>query len=620
MPGRVDHGVDRTARRGDSGRSRGRAEAGAWCALAVLALVLPAAAGEPADPTAEEQHFIYLINRARHDPRTYELERSLTVDLSGVTPQPPLAVNANLTGSARFHAEEMATYDYGDQPNKMARDFGYSLPSDYDDADNNIESLVAGTYVDAEDGLEMLIVDEGIVPPGHRIHLLAMDPFWEDHREIGVGHAYNASSEYGNYWAIHTACVSPSDTFLTGVVFDDLDDDLRYDAGEGLGGVAVTAGAYSTTTNPAGGWSAKVPGGTYEVSASGGAFSGTSTAWCLVAGANVEVDFISGFPSGLVDFETSEDADADGMDDFWELNHFGDISHDGFADGDSDDLTDLEEFDLGTDPTDADTDGDGLTDGEEADGTPATDPLKADTDGDGLSDYQELNVRFTDPTKPDTDGDGLSDGAEVTTHSTDPNEPDSDGDGLSDGLEVNRYSSDPNLRDTDGDGLEDGEEVNTYSTDPTKPDTDGDGLEDYDEVTTHLTDPTRADTDGDGLTDGEEVNGTPATDPCDTDSDDDGLSDYFEVRYAFDPLSNDTDGNGTLDPDEDPDEDGHTNLEEYHGRSDPLDPNSVPREDEGIFSCSGRAGPGAGGPGGAALMLAAALALAMSRIRSRSRT
>jgi hypothetical protein len=39
------------------------------------------------------------------------------------------------------------------------------------------------------------------------------------------------------------------------------------------------------------------------------------------------------------------------MDDGWETAHFGDLSHDGQADTDSDGLTDYQEFMAGTDPS-----------------------------------------------------------------------------------------------------------------------------------------------------------------------------------------------------------------------------------------------------------------------------
>ena len=64
-----------------------------------------------------------------------------------------------------------------------------------------------------------------------------------------------------------------------------------------------------------------------------------------------------------------------------------------FEDPDRDGLTNLQEFQTGTDPNNSDTDGDGLLDGD------------------------EVNVYHTSPLLGDTDGDGLWDGLEVATGS-----------------------------------------------------------------------------------------------------------------------------------------------------------------------------------------------------------
>lgn len=59
-------------------------------------------------------------------------------------------------------------------------------------------------------------------------------------------------------------------------------------------------------------------------------------------------------PMGTLDTPTksqSSDTDEDGIVDTWEIQYFGDLSHDGMADTDSDLSTDLEEFEAGTDPT-----------------------------------------------------------------------------------------------------------------------------------------------------------------------------------------------------------------------------------------------------------------------------
>jgi hypothetical protein len=136
------------------------------------------------------------------------------------------------------------------------------------------------------------------------------------------------------------------------------------------------------------------------------------------------------------------DSDNDGLPDPWELQYFGDLSQGPNDDPDGDGLTNLEEFELGTDPTNPDTDGDGLSDGDEVN-IYGTDPLNPDTDGDGLTDYEELKVYGTDPLKRDTDGDGLSDWFEVRVSGTDPLKADTDGDGFNDYDEL-RLLTDPN--------------------------------------------------------------------------------------------------------------------------------------------------------------------------------
>ena len=133
-----------------------------------------------------------------------------------------------------------------------------------------------------------------------------------------------------------------------------------------------------------------------------------------------------------------------------------------------------------------------------------------DTDSDGLIDMYE-HIFGSDIENPDTDGDGLSDFVEVMMSATDPLYIDSDEDGITDGnedcdedkltnLQEIAYNTSIVSEDTDSDGLTDYDEIFVYGTKPENPDTDDDTINDGDEVSLGL-DPLSADSDGDGTDD-----------------------------------------------------------------------------------------------------------------------
>ncbi|MBL8146210.1 MAG: pilus assembly protein [Anaerolineae bacterium] len=261
------------------------------------------------------------------------------------------------------------------------------------------------------------------------------------------------------------------------------------------------------------------------------------------------------------------DSDYDGLNDAWEISHFGNLNQAGTDDPDGDGCNNGCEETRNTDPLDSDTDNDGISDGDEVEcGLDPNSPgSTADVDGDGLSAFTECALGLDD-TIPDVDGDGLSDGYEYSTSNTNPTVPDTDGDGLTDGDEVNIHHTNPLAKDTDSDGLWDNAEV-SRGTDPNDFDTDNDGLLDGEEVgysdvtfTGWGTNPLNPDTDGDGLGDGYEVSindtdfrtrDADDTDPTKADTDNDGLNDGREhLLLLTDPNDPDTDGDNLLDGEE----------------------------------------------------------------------
>jgi len=268
------------------------------------------------------------------------------------------------------------------------------------------------------------------------------------------------------------------------------------------------------------------------------------------------IDEVSYYNSDPLDSDT----DNDGMPDGYEVTYYFDLNFDeGGYDYDGDGLTNLGEYNAGTEPYYSDTDGDGMKDGFEV--TYLLNPLLAsdagsDADSDGLSNLWEyklkLNPRLTDSDSngisdalEDNEQDGLANLTELTTHSTDPSQPDTDMDTLPDGWEL-ANGFDPTVHNgTDGDA------TNDATADP-----DGDGLNNSQEADNE-TKAKNADSDGDGVDDGTEVGqGSNPNDPNDSQPPPSGTvpvnvtfgdpsgSNSEKYRVKLTPLEGDTSGNG----------------------------------------------------------------------------
>ena len=107
-------------------------------------------------------------------------------------------------------------------------------------------------------------------------------------REVGVGHHSGSST-----WTVILARSGNTEPALTGVVYDDRNNNGRMDLGEGLSDVSVRAGSATVRTNLGGGWSIPIGPGTWEVTASGGGLPNTMRASAAMGSQNVWVDFES---------------------------------------------------------------------------------------------------------------------------------------------------------------------------------------------------------------------------------------------------------------------------------------------------------------------------------------
>ncbi len=279
--------------------------------------------------TAEQQHALELINRARSDPdgefyelildadsqtavqsnitsaiRYFDVDMNLFLSqLQAFDPVAPLAWNDALATSAQTHNDLMIQYDeqshyLGDEPGIGERisDAGYQ---NWSRVGENIFAYArdvlyghAGFYIDwggsaATGGMQD--------PAGHRNAILSAG-----YVEIGIAwdEDVQPNSAIGPYITTqHFGTRRDYDAQLLGVVIDDADGDSFYDEGEGMGGVTVTAqgagGQFSTTTWASGGYQMVLPDGSYTVTFSGGGLQGSVTTQVSIAGQNVKADALA---------------------------------------------------------------------------------------------------------------------------------------------------------------------------------------------------------------------------------------------------------------------------------------------------------------------------------------
>jgi uncharacterized protein YkwD len=250
----------------------------------------------------EEQLVVELINRARLDPAD-ELTRQTDGFASGVTtaPKEALAVVSTLSHASREHSQDMDDRNF----------FAHTNPDGQSPADRAIEEGHGSRFVgenigwigssstgfDRQDRVED---HHGNLwdSDGHQQNF--MNARWS---EIGVGYDYGTHSGLAGSTFVTEMFGDRGHTYLTGVVIEDHDGDDFYDLGEGQGAVRITAQAadgtlYTTSTWDAGGYTLKLPPGTYRVTFEGGDLDAPYSTTVSIGDQNVKLDVIDPGVSG----------------------------------------------------------------------------------------------------------------------------------------------------------------------------------------------------------------------------------------------------------------------------------------------------------------------------------
>ena len=250
----------------------------------------------------EEQLIVELINRARLDPAD-ELTRQTDGFAAGVTtdPKEALAVVSSLSHASREHSQDMDDRNF----------FAHTNPDGQSPADRAVEEGHGSRYVgenigwigssftgyDRQDRLED---HHGNLwdSDGHQQNF--MNARWS---EIGAGYDYGTHNGLAGSTFVTEMFGDRGHTYLTGVVIEDHDGDDFYDLGEGQGAVRITAEAadgtlYTTSTWDAGGYTLRLPPGTYRVTFEGGDLDAPYATTVSIGDQNVKLDVIDPGVSG----------------------------------------------------------------------------------------------------------------------------------------------------------------------------------------------------------------------------------------------------------------------------------------------------------------------------------
>ncbi len=254
-------------------------------------------------PTAQEVLVVELVNRARANPgaEAARLGIGLNDGITGTqiadTPKQPLTHNLLLIESARLHSLWMLEADVfshtgvnNSTPHERMQAVGYQFTGSWMSGENIAWGGTTGSSINLTS--YAVSQHEGLFKsPGHRVNILN-----ENYRELGVGqqqgYFMNDGRNYLSSMLTQNFAKSGSSYFLTGVIYEDKNNNEFYDVGEGLSGITITTNNKSYAVYNTGAYTIPLANGNYELSITGDALGAPVFYSVQVSGKNRKLDVI----------------------------------------------------------------------------------------------------------------------------------------------------------------------------------------------------------------------------------------------------------------------------------------------------------------------------------------
>jgi len=304
-------------------------------------------------PTDHEQYYLELINRARAFPAAEGVRLATTTDVdvrnhyngygvnlvllqsefAALPPRPPLAMNAKLIAAARGHSTDEYDNTFQDHWSSDRRRYigdrisaaGYAF-SNY--GENTYTHATSAWFGHASFEADWGPGGTGGMQDGRKHRALVHSP---DFKEIGIGIDPRSRGSLATAWGPvvtqdFAMPAGPPVPFVTGVAYHDLNGNLFYDPGEGIGGVTVnvSGAAYHSVTANSGGYAVPVPAGDAFRTVTFSGLGINTTASATITGTNnFKVDLKPLYSAPLV---TGPAAPALGIDNIYAVTTVGGAS------------------------------------------------------------------------------------------------------------------------------------------------------------------------------------------------------------------------------------------------------------------------------------------------------